>query len=157
MAPSAATRASGRPVQRQGGSFPAENRGEFGVIVLVHWQIRPECEPEFLNYWRTSAVVRDRAGLMGEFLSRVTPYDPTYTPWITWAFASGEPDTAAHYVNVGMWSSEDMFLLQVSGDFGDAEPIRPFELLRRRRLLLTPQAWRIGDGVPPRNDSAGVL
>src|SRR4051812_1299117 len=40
-------------------------------IILVEWSIKKGQEREFLDYWSTRATVEDRAGLIGEFLSRV--------------------------------------------------------------------------------------
>ncbi len=130
--------------------------GMSGAIILVHWQIRPECESEFLDYWRAAATVRDRAGLIGEFLSKVAARDPAFSPWITWSLADADAQAAVHYVNIGMWTDEASFLSQIAADFGDAAPLRPFELHRRRRSLVTPQAWRIGTAGAPARDSAGV-
>ena len=135
------------------------NSAAVGAIVLVHWQIRPEREAEFLDYWRAAGTIRDRTGLVGEFLSEVVPAGPAVMPWITWLLP--EPDAvssgaARHFVNVGLWSNEAAFLKQVAGDFGDDAPMRPFELRRRRRLLLRPECWRVGAAPVPRGDSDGV-
>jgi hypothetical protein len=127
------------------------------IIILVHWQIRPGREEEFLAYWRGSAIVRDRSGLIGEFLSRVVPGDPVALPWITWSLPADSSADAIHYANVGLWRSEQEFVAQIAGDFGDDRPIAPFELHRRRRLLLAPQAWRIGRTPLPPADSRDVL
>lgn len=129
------------------------------AIILVHWQIRPEREVEFLDYWRTSGVIRDRSGLIGEFLSDVAAPDPVAMPWITWLLPmldAADVEVARHYVNVGLWSEEAAFLKQVAGDFGDDAPARPFEMRRRRRLLLRPECWRTGEAPMPSADSEGV-
>ena len=41
------------------------------IIVFIHWKIKPEPEmvKEFLEFWKTAAVVEDRTGLIVEFLS----------------------------------------------------------------------------------------
>lgn len=129
------------------------------AIVLVHWQIRSERENEFMEYWRTAGVIRDRTGLLGEFLSDVAARDPVAAPWITWLLpASDTADGSAvrHFVNVGLWSSETAFLKQVGDDFGDDAPLRPFEMRRRRRLLLRPECWRLGSTPLPTSDSERV-
>jgi hypothetical protein len=125
-------------------------------IVLVHWQIRPECEGEFLDYWRRLAVVRDRSGLIGEYLSRVTPPELGDHPWVTWHLGAEAGADAVHFINVGLWAREQDFLAQIASDFGDDRPPAPFELRRRRRLKLTPEAWRLGVALLPPGDSAGV-
>ncbi|HTR17372.1 MAG TPA: hypothetical protein VMI52_10105 [Acetobacteraceae bacterium] len=128
------------------------------IVILVHWQISPEREQDFLHYWQTSGTVRDRTGLVGEFLSRVVPQDEIRTPWITWSLPQDEAAAdAVHYVNVGVWSGEGPFLEQIAPDFGDDRPIQDFELRRRRRLLLTPEAWRIGAVPLAQADSPGVV
>ena len=126
------------------------------IVILVHWQIRPEQEADFLDYWRRSAAVPDRAGLIGEFLSRVVPGEAAGQPWITWRLPEETGTDAAHYVNVGLWASEAAFLGQIAGMFDDDRPIAAFELRRRRRMMLAPQAWRIGGAALPEGDSAGV-
>ena len=130
--------------------------GPIGVLVLVHWQIRLNCEDEFLAYWRTQAIVHDRTSLVGEFLNKVDLHQLKVLPWVTWAISVDSEISALHYVNVGMWASKQAFLQQISPDFGDEAPIRPFELRRRRRMLLMPQAWRIGIATVPLCDSLGV-
>lgn len=125
-------------------------------MILVHWQIRPAQEAAFLDYWRRSAAVRDRAGLIGEFLSRVVPGEAAPLPWITWHLPEEAGTDAAHYLNVGLWASEAAFLDQIAGMFDDDRPVAAFELRRRRRMLLAPQAWRVGGAALPDRDSAGV-
>ena len=51
------------------------------VIVLIKWMIKPEKQAidAFLNHWRTEALVQDRRGLVGEFLSEVE--SEKYTTW----------------------------------------------------------------------------
>jgi hypothetical protein len=128
------------------------------IVILVHWQIKPEREQDFLTYWRTSGTVRDRSGLVGEFLSRAVPQDEIRTPWITWSLPPDEAAAdAVHYVNVGVWAGEGPFLEQISHDFGDDRPIQDFEMRRRRRLMLTPEAWRIGAVPLMQLDSPGVV
>ena len=129
------------------------------AIILVHWQIRPTCEIEFLNHWRTVSLVANRTGLVGEFLSEVVSADPISAPFITWILSEPGSDIAKeakHFVNVGMWSSEIAFLTEIAADFEDNAPLRPFELRRRRRLMLNPTSWRIGAAQLPSWDSAGV-
>lgn len=129
------------------------------AIVLVHWQIRPECEAEFLRHWRTVSLVGNRAGLVGEFLSDLVAADSISTPFITWLLSEPGADVAAgarHFVNVGIWSSEAAFVTEIAADFGDDAPMRPFELRRRRRLMLKPGCWRVGASRLPSSDSAGV-
>jgi len=130
--------------------------GQVSVFVLVHWQIRSNCEDEFLAYWRTQAIVHDRTSLVGEFLNKVDLHHLEDFPWVTWAISVDSEISALHYVNIGMWASKQAFLQQISPDFGDEAPIRPFELRRRRRMLLMPQAWRIGIATVPLCDSLGV-
>ena len=129
------------------------------AIVLVHWQIRPDCEAEFHHHWRTVSQVGNRTGLVGEFLSEVAPANPVSVPFITWLLSepgAAVADEAKHFINVGMWASEAAFLTEIAPDFEDHAPLRPFELRRRRRLMLNPRSWRIGASHFPSCDSAGV-
>ena len=36
------------------------------IVVLIHWKIRPEQEmvDEFLKFWRETAIIDDRRGLL---------------------------------------------------------------------------------------------
>ena len=51
------------------------------VIVLIKWMIKPEEDAikAFLHHWKTEALVQDRRGLVGEFLSEVD--SEKYTTW----------------------------------------------------------------------------
>ena len=51
------------------------------VIVLIKWMIKPEenAITAFLHHWKTEALVQDRRGLVGEFLSEVDL--EKYTTW----------------------------------------------------------------------------
>ena len=44
------------------------------VIVFIHWKIIPNKVDNFLEYWRKTAIVENRDGLIGEFLSE--PHSP---------------------------------------------------------------------------------
>ena len=44
------------------------------IVVVIHWKIRPDMVGEFLEFWKTAAVVNDRRGLVGEFHARVGRY-----------------------------------------------------------------------------------
>ena len=60
-------------------------------------------------------------------------------------------------MNVGTWANRDEFEEQIGKYFNDDNPIKPFELERRVRTVLTPMSWRVGEGSLPANDSSGVL
>ena len=124
------------------------------VVVLIHWKIKKKHVDEFLNFWKTEAVVQDSKGLIGEFLA--TPESSQDYPWIT---LNLEDDSGAYvsYVNVGLWSSAEKFHEQIGRYFETETGIQPFEYEPRSRTLLTPDSWRIGKSGLPERNSEGVL
>ncbi len=133
------------------------------IIVFIDWYIKPGKVDEFLKFWKQTVQVNDRSGLVGEFLSK--PADITYKTWITWNMnADIAADSATHetpeyerFINVGIWMEEKSFECAVAKYFNENKPPESFEFKRRRRCLLTPKTWRIGDGKLPACDSKGVL
>ena len=80
-------------------------------IVLIHWKIKKGSEPEFERKWKTEFTVKNRDGLIGEFLSRVERRDANY-PYITWPIACdnlAHEEQCTHYINVGIWNSHARF------------------------------------------------
>jgi hypothetical protein len=123
-------------------------------IVLVEWKIKRGEEDRFRQYWRSEVPINDRSELVGEFLSAVTCKSEAY-PWITW-FAEGNSDYS-HFINVAMWSNADAFHRQIGKYFDPASGPKDFEFELRRRSLLSPECWRMGDFTLPKHDSGGVL
>jgi len=127
------------------------------IIAMIHWRIKPEDEhvDAFLKFWRTLAIVDDRTELVGEFLSEVlTPKD---FPYITWHLDPDSLGDNKSYVNVGTWGDEKAFQEQIGNKFNDDKPMLSFEKYRRRRILLRPKCWRMGDANLPEHDSGGVM
>lgn len=122
-------------------------------IVLVDWRVKKGMEPEFLSYWRSSLTIRDRSKMAGEFLSEARTSDAF--PWITWTL-NDDPE-ATRFINVGLWADAAAFHEQVGQYFNPVGGPLAFELVLRRRALLSPQAWRLGDWPLPSGDSEGVL
>ncbi len=124
------------------------------VIALIHWKIKPDRVDEFLKYWRKVAVVQDRKGLIGEFLSEAC--HTTEFPWITWDI-TGHEGVYRSFVNVGIWSGAGDFHDQIGKYFtGEAAP-KEFEYEPRVRTILRPACWRMGDSRLPIHDSGGTL
>jgi hypothetical protein len=127
-------------------------------IVLIHWKIRKGSEAEFERKWKTEFVVRNREGLIGEFLSRVERRDSAY-PYITWPILCdnlAHEEQCTHYINVGLWSSHPRFFEEVGQYMKDDRPISEFEIERRRRVALAPAEWRRGPADLPKDDSPGT-
>ena len=127
------------------------------VIVLIKWKILPEQREirEFLKFWKQEAIVQDRRGLIGEFLSEVGTRE-SY-PYITWDVGEEEFDAYKVYVNVGMWADPTSFPEQIAQYFNDDKPLKGFEVKRRVRTVLLPRCWRMGDALLPIHDSGGIL
>ena len=123
------------------------------VIAIIHWKIKPEKVEEFLEYWRKEAVVQDRGGLIGEFLSEAC--DRSEFAWITWDLTGS--DVYRSFVNVGLWTNPAAFHDQIGKYFNDKAPPKEFEYEPRVRTILRPKCWRIGDSRLPVHDSGGTL
>jgi len=125
------------------------------VIVLIKWMIKPEEDAikAFLHHWKKEALVQDRRGLVGEFLSEVDA--EKYTTWDVRGGSSRREGKM--FVNVGTWADRDEFEEQIGKYFNDDRPIKCFELERRVRTVLKPVCWRVGDASLPGHDSGGVL
>ena len=126
------------------------------IIVLIEWKIKPEPEmvEKFLRFWKKKAVVSDRRGLIGEFLTEA--HSTAEYGWITWQLTGCEGKYRS-FINIGYWSSAEEFHAQVGKDFETSAGLKEFEAKPRVRAVLKPNCWRIGDGTLPIHDSGGVL
>lgn len=126
--------------------------------VLIHWKIRKGSEPDFERKWKTEFTVKNRDGLIGEFLSKVERRDATY-PYITWPIVCdnlAHEEKCTHYINVGIWNSHARFFEEVGQYMKDEKPISDFEIERRRRVAITAAEWRRGPASLPERDSTGT-
>jgi hypothetical protein len=119
-------------------------------IVLVEWRIRRGHEEEFLDYWSSRATVRDRTGLIGEFLSCVE--DRNEYPWMIWEL----DERWTTFVNVGLWRQGADFQEQIGRLIDDTQPLMTFEAERRRRVFVAPERWRMGGTVLPASEHKHV-
>ena len=126
------------------------------IIVLIHWKIKPEPKrvEEFLKFWKETAVVSDRRGLIGEFLTEA--HSTAEYSWITWQLTGCEGKYRS-FINVGYWNSAEEFHAQIGKYFETSARLEKFEAECRVRTVLTPKCWRMGDGALPIHDSGGVL
>lgn len=124
------------------------------VIALIQWKIKPDRVDDFLNHWRKEAIVQDRRGLIGEFLSEACHMSEF--PWITWNLG-GCDGVFRSFVNVGMWSGVQEFQDQVGNYFVARDRPKEFEYEGRTRTILRPACWRVGDSRLPGRDSDGTL
>jgi hypothetical protein len=124
------------------------------IIVLIHWKIIPNKVDEFLEFWRKTAVVQDRRGLIGEFLSEA--YSTVEYSWITWQL-TGSYGKYHSFINVGLWNNAEDFHEQIGRYFESSSGKREFEYEPRIRTVLGPRCWRVGDSSLPQHDSSGVL
>ena len=124
-------------------------------IVLIDWKIIKGEEAAFEEYWRSLLPIRNRAGMIGEFLSEPNP--ATEYSWINWNI-DGEQlsPECTRFINVGLWSNAKAFEVEASPYFDPEGGKLCFEFELRRRALLTPKAWRNGPWGMPTGDSDGV-
>jgi hypothetical protein len=137
FAPAAAP-AQDAPARQLHQRAAAEQNGTATRIVLVEWRIKKGREDEFLEYWSTKATIADRAGLIGEFLSRVE--DKNQYPWMVWSLDS----RWTTFVNVGFWRDSADFQKQIGRFIDNSKPPLTFEARKRRRVFVAPERWRIG-------------
>ena len=121
-------------------------------IVLVDWLIIKGAEPDFKKYWKEAVPVEDRSLMVGEFLSEPTGHEKF--PWVTEDLRNVD---ASRFINVGLWASAEAFHQQIARYFDPAAGKLSFEFKLRRRALLSPACWRVGDWRLPIRDSDGVL
>ena len=124
------------------------------IIVIIHWKIKPEQEKveEFLEFWRKAALVGDRTGLIGEFLSE--GHSTKEFGWITWPLTGCERKHKS-FVNVGYWNSAEEFQEQIGKYFDSSTGPKDFEaeppyadcieaemLADRGQLIADRRQWR---------------
>jgi hypothetical protein len=109
------------------------------VILLVFWTIRADGshESDFLHSWNSGMPVRDRSGLVQEFLceSRAARGGSS---------ESREGGTPISYVTVGLWADEDSLYRELSGYMPTAGAMHAYEAQPRIRRILGPHSWRRG-------------
>jgi len=117
------------------------------VIILVFWQIKPteEAVAAFLDWWRTKAIVKDRSGLIGEYLSQPSEgmalFEVDDPPW---------SEVECHpFVNVGLWKDAESFHEQIRDYMTVVR--QPFEAVLRKRVCVDPVASRMGSWPLPAN------
>ena len=120
------------------------------VTVLVHWKIKPDSVDEFFTFWNNKTSIKDRSGLVGEFLSEVLS-ESDYT-WINWKLNACDGEYRS-FINVGLWSCPEAFWKQVKEYSGEK---KQFEYEPRKRIVLKAKYWRIGDLPLPCHDSKGT-
>ena len=131
------------------------------IIVLINWRIAPTKVDEFLEHWKEKLSLEGKPGLVGEFLSKVEGQD--FHNCITWNMEADNADNEAanvdhvSYVNVGIWSDADAFHTAVGQYMPDGRKTSlTFEAAPRRRAILSPEAWRIGQEQLPATTSEDV-
>jgi heme-degrading monooxygenase HmoA len=133
------------------------------IIVLINWRVKAGSEDDFLDKWKNELSLEGSAGLIGEFLSEVE--DSDFHDGITWEMEADEKDDRNHwvsedlksYVNVGIWTSIDTFMVAVGKYMVAGRLIKEdFEAAPRRRAVLSPKHWRIGSDMLPTETSDGV-
>ena len=129
-----------RDIQRRA----MQDGGHRMFIVLIHWKIKPEQErvDEFLEFWRKTATVDNRRGLIGEFLTEAC--STAEYGWITWQLTGCEGKYRS-FVNIGYWNSAEEFHEQIGKYFETSTGPKEFEAEPRIRTVMNPNAggWAI--------------
>ena len=125
-------------------------------IALIHWMIKTDAESvdKFRDHWQTKNTVDDRSGLIGEFLCESLSSEDY--PYINWSLDPDSSGDFRSFITVGIWETETAFQSQVARHFNDNKPVLAFEAYRRRRVVLDPRDWRMGQASLPAHDSPGV-
>jgi hypothetical protein len=114
-------------------------------------------EPKFISAWQTTYTIKNREGLVGEYLSEVKTN--AEHPFITWPircdYAHNDRD-CSHFINVAIWEAANRFQDEIAKNFNDNNAILDFEIERRKRVLVAPIQWRAGPSALPNRDAAGV-
>ena len=100
-------------------------------------------------------TIPDRAGLIGEFLSR--PLKPEETGLFPTGVAL--QDTPAYYsfVTIGLWGDVRAFQEQIDRPYRQQGLAKlPFEYAKCQGLLLQPSQWRLGTASLPAQDQLGT-
>jgi hypothetical protein len=116
------------------------------AIVLIEWSIKPDNDSitEFMDWWRDHAIIHDKSGLTGEFLSAPVPKSELSLSVEVDDLGTSEAGASAwKFINVGFWRDHQTFREQV-GKYMTDEP-KSFEAGQRRRIVLEPQEWRLGE------------
>ena len=134
------------------------------IIVLINWRIKEEDVPIFLSKWKSKFTIGDKPGLVGEFLSRVQ--GKTWCEKITWEMEASECEDKSiwkfsdfiSFVNIGIWDTKEHFMDAVGKYMNDdPEHMEDFEAAPRRRAIVSPEAWRIGEIALYNQSSTGVV
>lgn len=121
------------------------------VVILVHWLIKPEKEPEFIKRWEEMTVQSD-SGLFREIFT--TPETEIQNlKYHTFGLESPNYKT---YINIGIWNSiEDFdkaigkYIPEVKAQNGkQIIELEDFEFKLRERLVLKVIKTR-GHELPP--------
>lgn len=126
------------------------------IIALIQWRIRQDDKSveAFLDHWRTQNTIKDRKGLVAEFLSDSLPVKDH--PYITWHLDAESLGNFRSFVTVGIWEDATAFQTQIEPLFNDDKQLLFFEKYRRRRVVFEPVERRVGKSLLPTTDSAGV-
>ena len=127
------------------------------IVVLIRWKIENKQSQidAFLEYWKKEARIKNRTGLVGEFLNEVGSNEEY--AYITWDLDKSAGDHFKTFINVGIWDDGDAFQEQIGQYFNDTAPLKDFEAMRRVRTVLHPACWRMGNAGLPSGDSDGVV
>ena len=138
------------PARQETFSAPQKQAETATRMVAVEWRIKKGQEEEFLEYWSTRSTIPDRSGLVGEFLNRVETREQY--PWMVWEFNEGWTT----FINIGIWREGADFQQQIGRFIDNSRPPLAFEADRRRRILLAPERWRIGNTALLKEDHPAV-
>lgn len=80
------------------------------IAVLIHWRIKPtpQAEQAFFDFWMKVAMIDDKTGLVGEFLSQ--PLPAGQFPFLVDDLSHGPMDIDwRRFVNIGLWRDWQSF------------------------------------------------
>lgn len=109
-------------------------------IGLICWKVKRSKVKEFPSFWKSELKIKNKKGLIFEFLSRVEPTDDDMFTWQIYK------EKGVNYINVGIWNSKKDFLREMNKMPRDIlEKTKPFKWGKTIRIWLTPEKIRKGE------------
>jgi len=117
-------------------------------IGMICWKVRKTMVKKFPSFWEKELKIRNKRGLIFEFLCKVEPSDYDMFNWKIYK------EKGVNYINVGFWNSKKDFLREMDNMPKEVlEEAKKFKWGKTIRLWLTPRRIRKGFSVLKMSDA----